>query len=159
MSPTRPARGLLTVAPVVLAFASLLAGCSVLTETPPAPTPADFQGIATDIVTRGIAIDHLVSGDAGCNDAVLNPTAIGLDASGLDQDEPVRVYLYIFRDREAYDRLRSTIDECARSFVTHPDTFESIESSPFVMAGQGPWAPEFKTALREALTEAAGTGD
>jgi hypothetical protein len=159
MSPTRPARGLLIVAPVALAVASLLAGCSVLTETPPAPTPADFQGIATDIVTRGITIDHLVSGDAGCNDPILNPTAIGLDASGLDQEEPVRLYLYIFRNRDAYDRLRASIDECARSFVTDAETFESIESSPFVLAGQGPWAPEFKSALREALTEAAGTGD
>jgi hypothetical protein len=159
MSPTRPARGPLTFAPVALTVALLAAACGVLTETPPAPTPADFQGIATDIVTRGITIDHLVSGDAGCNDAVLNPTAIGLDASGLDQDEPVRLYLYIFRNREAYERLRSAIDECARSFVTDPETFESIESSPFVLAGQGPWAPEFKSALRDALTEAAGTGD
>ena len=95
----------------------------------------------------------------GCNDRVLNPTAIGLDASGKDQAAPVRLYLYIFRDREAYERLRSAIDECAQSFVTDPQTFESIESSPFVLAGQGPWAPEFKATLREALTEASGTGD
>src|SRR5262245_22274752 len=159
MSPTRPSRGPLTIAPVVLAVAFLVAGCSVLTEAPPAPTPADFQGIATDIVTRGITIDHIVSGDAGCNDPVLNPTAIGLDASGLDQAEPVRLYLYIFRNREVYERLRSSIDGCARSFVTDAETFEAIESSPFVLAGQGPWAPEFKATLREALTDASGPGD
>ena len=160
MSPTRSALGgRLSVAFVVLGFALAIAGCGVLTEPAPAPTPADFQGIATEIVRRGIAIDNLVSGDAGCNDKVLNPTAIGLDASGKDQAAPVRLYLYIFRDREAYDRLRSAIDECARSFVTDPETFDSIESSPFVLAGQGPWAPEFKATLREALTEASGTGD
>jgi hypothetical protein len=165
MSPTRPAIGRLPVArvsPLVLAAllgVSLIAGCGVLTTTAPAPTPADFQGIASEIVRRGIAIDHIVSGDAGCNDAVLNPTAIGLDASGLDQSEPVRLYLYIFRDREVYERLRSSIDDCARSFVSDPETFESIEASPFVLAGQGPWAPEFNATLREALTVAAGTGD
>lgn len=160
MSPTGSAlSGRLSVALVVLGFALAIAGCGVLTEPAPAPTPADFQGIATEIVRRGIAIDNLVSGDAGCNDKVLNPTAIGLDASGKDQAEPVRLYLYIFRDREAYERLRSAIDACAQSFVTDPDTFESIESSPFVLAGQGPWAPEFKATLREALTEASGTGD
>jgi len=159
MSPTRPGFGRLTVAPVVLAMAFVAAACGVLTTTPPAPTPADFQGIASEIVRRRIAIEHLVSGDAGCNDAVLNPTAIGLDASGLDQAETVRLYLYIFRNREAYERLRASVDECARSFVSDPATFESIESSPFVLAGQGPWAPEFKAALREALTEASGTGD
>ena len=160
MSPTRPALGgRLTVALVALGFVLAIAGCGALTEPAPAPTPADFQGIASEIVRRGIAIDNLVSGDAGCNDKVLNPTAIGLDASGKDQAEPVRLYLYIFRNREAYERLRSNIDECARSFVTDPQTFESIESSPFVLAGQGPWAPEFKATLREALTVASGTGD
>jgi hypothetical protein len=156
MSPTRPAIGRLLA---VLVVAMLVAGCGMLTTTAPAPTPADFQGIASEIVRRGIAIDHLVSGDAGCNDPVLNPTAIGLDASGLDQAEPVRLYLYIFRNREVYERLRSSIDDCARAFVTDPETFESIESSPFVLAGQGPWAPEFKATLREALTVASGTGD
>jgi hypothetical protein len=163
MSPTRPTLGgrltVMLVAFVALVLASAIAACAVLTEPAPAPTPADFQGIATEIVKRGIAIDHLVSGDAGCDDKVLNPTAIGLDASGKDQAEPVRLYLYIFRNRDAYERLRSAIDECARSFVTDPETFESIESSPFVLAGQGPWAPEFKATLREALTVASGTGD
>jgi hypothetical protein len=159
MSPTRPAVRRLAVAPIVLATAFVVAACGILTTTPPAPTPADFQGIASEIVRRGIAIEHLVSGDAGCDDPVLNPTAIGLDASGLDQAEQVRLYLFIFRNRQVYERLRASVDECAQSFVTDPATFESIESSPFVLAGQGPWAPEFKAALRDALTEASGTGD
>ena len=160
MSPSRPALGgRLTVVLVALGLAVVAAACGALTEPAPAPTPADFQGIASEIVKRGIAIDNLVSGDAGCDDKVLIPTAIGLDASGKDEVEPVRLYLYIFRDREAYERLRTAIDECARSFVTDPETFESIKSSPFVLAGQGPWAPEFKATLREALTVASGTGD
>jgi hypothetical protein len=159
MSPTRPAVRRLAVAPIVLATAFVVAACGVLTTTPPVPTPADFQGIASEIVRRGIAIEHLVSGDAGCDDPVLNPTAIGLDASGLDQAEQVRLYLFIFRNRQVYERLRASVDECAQGFVTDPATFESIESSPFVLAGQGPWAPEFKAALRDALTEASGTGD
>jgi hypothetical protein len=143
----------------LLLIAALVAGCGVISTTPPAPTPADFQGIAAEIVSRDIQIDNLVSGDAGCDDPTLNPTAIGFDASGLDQATPVRLYIYIFRNRASYERLRGAIDECARSFVTDPDTFESIESSPFVLAGQGPWAPEFKAALREALTVASGTGN
>jgi hypothetical protein len=137
----------------------VLAGCGTISTTPPAPTPADFQGIATEIVRRGIAIDRIVSGDAGCPDPVLTPTAIAFDARGLDQAEPVRLYLYIFRNRASYERLRAEIDACARSFVTDPATFESIESSPFVLAAQGPWAPEFGRTLRDAMTEASGTGD
>ena len=146
---------LLTIALVAL----VIAGCGVVSTTPPAPTPADFQGIASEFVKRGVVIDNLVSGDAGCDDPTLNPTAIGLDASGLDQATPVRLYLYIFRNRASYERLRGSIDGCARAFVTDPATFESIESSPFVLAGQGPWAPAFKATLREALTVASGTGN
>ena len=143
----------------LLACLFLVAGCGVITTGPPAPTPADFQGIAAEIVSRGIKLDGLVSGDAGCDDHTLVQTAIGFDADGLDQAEPVRLHVYIFRDREAYERLRSTIDACVASFVTDPATFESIDDSPFVLAGQGPWAPEFKATLREALDVAAGTGD
>jgi hypothetical protein len=134
------------------------AACGISTS-PPAPTPADFQGIATEITKGRIAIDDIVSGDAGCDDPVLIPTAIGFDAHGLDQAETVRIYLYIFRNRASFERLRGTIDACARSFVTDPQTFETVEQSPFVLAGQGPWAPGFERAIRDALEVAAGTGD
>lgn len=143
----------------LLLVLALVAGCGRISTDAPAPTPADFQGIATELTKRGIAIDHLVSGDAGCQDPVLIPTAIGITATGLDQATPVRLYLYIFRNRASFEKLRATIDGCAASFVTDAETFESIEQSPFVLAGQGPWAPEFEAAIRDALTVAAGTGD
>lgn len=147
-----------SIAATVL-FLLPVTSCGVISTEPPAPTPADFQGIATELTKRAVAIEDLVSGDAGCDDAVLVPTAIGLTASGLDQADPVRIYLYIFRNRSSFERLRATIDTCAGSFVTDPETFESIEQSPFVMAGQGPWAPRFEAAVRESLEVAAGTGN
>jgi len=139
--------------------AIIVAACGLVSTTPPAPTPADFQGIAGEIVRRGVVIERIVSGDPGCDDPDLARTAIRFDASGLGQAEPTTVYLYIFRNRDAYERLRPTIDACARAYVTDPDTFESVEMSPFVLAGQGPWADGFGAALREALVVAAGTGD
>ena len=135
-----------------------LAGCG-LTASPPAPTPADFQGLAGELAKRGLRIEHIVSGDAGCDDITLKKTAIGLDAMGLDQAAPTRLYFYIFRNRASYDRLRQTVDGCVTSYATDPEAFESIETSPFVVASAGPWAPEFKAAVRAAITEAAGTGD
>ena len=148
------------LAAACLVVAALVAGgCGRISLEAPAPTPADFQGIASELTKAGVVIDDLVSGDAGCTDPTLIQTAIGLDASGLDQAEPVRIYLYIFRNRDSFDRLRSTIDTCAQSFVTDPETFETVEQSPFVLAGQGPWAPEFEAAIRSALEVAAGTGD
>ena len=135
-----------------------LAGCG-LSTTPPPPTPADFQGIAAELVQRGVRIDHVVSGDAGCDDITLERTAIGLDAKGLDQATPTRLFIYIFRNRASFEKLRQTVDGCARTYATDPDTFESIEASPFVIASAGPWAPEFRSAVRAAITKAAGTGD
>jgi hypothetical protein len=158
MSPRRPSRPPVVVA-LVLATVLVAAGCGRISTTPPAPTPADFQGIGAELTKRGIVIDHLVSGDAGCTDPVLIPTAIGVTANGIDQAEPVRLYLYIFRNRASFERLRATVDTCARAFVADPQTFETIEQSPYVVAGQGPWAPGFEAAVREALEVAAGTGN
>lgn len=138
--------------------AIVVSGCGLVSTTRPAATPADFVGITSELAKRGVGVNHFVSGDAGCADRVLMPTAIAFDAEGLDQADAVRIYVYIFRNREAFERLRGSIDACASSFVTDPDTFETVEESPFVLAGQGPWAPDFETALRAALTAAAGTG-
>jgi hypothetical protein len=153
MSPTRP------LALCFVLFAALaVAACSFVETAPPSPTPADFPDTAIQLTQRGIAIDRVISGDAGCDDKVLAPTAIAFDASGLDQPSKVRVHLYVFRNREAFERLRATIDDCARTFVTDPETYESLEQSPFVLVGQGPWGPKFKAALRAGLEDAAGTG-
>jgi hypothetical protein len=161
MIPTDPAplrRGTLAGrALAVVAAALLVAACGTISRTPPAPTPADFPAMAGILTQHGIRVDRIVSGDAGCNDAGLARTAIGFDASGLDQATPVRVRVFIFRNRETYERLRATVDQCASAFVTDPETFESLDTAPFVVAGQGPWARTFKDTLREAIVEAAGT--
>ena len=136
----------------------LLAGCGALRGQTPAPTPADFEGIVANLARRGITVQHVVSGDAGCADQALARTAISFEASGAGQSTPVSVHLYSFADKEAFDRLRASIDTCARSYVTDTETFESIDAVPFVIAGQGPWTPGFEEALRAALQEAAQQG-
>jgi hypothetical protein len=142
---------------VLWLVAVLVAGCAQVLETAPAPTPADFPGIAGQLGQRGITVDAVVSGDAGCPDAELARTAIRFSASGLDQDAPVHVRVYIFRDSATYDRRRETVDACARSFITDPDGLQMMDASPFVIVGQGPWGPRFTTALRDGLRSAAGT--
>ena len=144
---------------VVLGTVVALVGCGAISRTPPSPTPAPFPGIAGQLSQHGIRVTGIVSGDAGCADTNLAKTAVGFDASGLDQATPVRVHVFIFKNRATYERLRSTIDHCAAAFVTDPATFESVEMSPYVVAGQGPWGTTFKDNIRAAITEAAGTGD
>ncbi len=142
----------LLVAPV------LIAACGTVSTTPPPATPTDFPGLAGRLNVAGIRAADWVSGDPGCVDLELGRTAIRFEARGLDQVEPVTLYLYIFRNREAFERNREAIPPCAASFVTDPATFEQVEQSPYVVASQGPWAPEFEAALRATLEAAAGTG-
>jgi hypothetical protein len=160
-SPSRRVRGAWRIA-AALTFAMtavVLAGCTTISNSPAPPTPAPFPGIASQLSLHGIRVTGIVSGDAGCPDANLAKTAIGFDAAGLDQATTVRLHVFIFRDRATYERLRPSIDTCAASFVTDPTTYESVETSPYVVAGQGPWGTTFKENLRAAITEAAGTGN
>jgi len=140
----------------VLALA--VTGCSSISLASPVPTPTSFPGITGRLATAGITVSGWVSGDAGCQDAVLTSAAISFQASGLDQAAPVKVYLYIFRDRTAWDRHRADIGPCAQAFVTDPQTFREIEQSPYIVAGQGPWGATFEATFRQVLADAAGTG-
>jgi hypothetical protein len=148
-----------SVAALCLAAGLAVGACGTVETGPPVPTPTDFGGVAAELSKHKVTVTGAVSGDAGCTDAVLIPTAISVTASGLDQTEPVRIYLYIFRNDASFQKLRASIDACARSYVTDPATYESVDQSPFVLAGQGPWAPAFRAALRAGLEVAAGTGD
>lgn len=152
----RPVRrlGLLAAATAVL-----VVGCGTISNTPPVPTAGPFPTIAGQLSQHGIRVTAIASGDAGCPDTNLAKTAIGFDAVGLDQATPVRLHIYIFKNRATYERVRSTVDQCAATFVTDPATYESVESSPYVVAGQGPWGAAFRDNIRAAITEAAGTGD
>jgi hypothetical protein len=150
-------RRLLQGGPFLVA-AVLVAGCGTISSTPPPATPTDFPGMAGRLNAAGIEARDWISGEPGCADDELRKTAIRFEASGLDQTEPATLYLYVFRNREAFERNRARVGPCAGEYVTDAETFEQVEQSPYVVAGQGPWAPEFEAALRRTLELAAGTG-
>ena len=141
-----------------LVAVTTLAACDAFTPQKPSPTPTDFAGIVAELARGGIAVDHVTEGDAGCPDQRLARTAVGFDATGIDQPTATRVYLYAFKDSATFDQLRPSVDSCARSYVTDPTAYATIESSPYLFAGAGPWAPGFKDALRQALMRAAVGG-
>ncbi len=145
-----------TILACVLALAAT--GCAGILESPPVPDPEAFPGISGQLGRFGVDVLTWTSGDAGCDDPTLRPTAIRFDASGLDQAEPVTLRIYIFRNREAWERRLADVDTCAADWAEDPATFELIQVSPYVLTGQGPWAPEFEAAIRKALNEAAGSG-
>ncbi len=150
--------GFRRLAVIVAAVPALVAACGTISSSPPPATPTDFPGLAGRLNGAHIKAADWVSGEAGCDDPDLMKTAIRFDARGLDQETPVTLYLYVFRNRDAFERNRERIAPCAASYVTDAETFEQIEQSPYVLTSQGPWAPEFEAALRATLAEAAGTG-
>jgi len=66
--------------------------------------------------------------------------------------------VYIFADRPAWDRRLGDVDACVARWATDPSTFQIVQTSPYVLAGQGPWPPRFAGAVRTALETAAGAG-
>jgi hypothetical protein len=135
-----------------------LTGCSALTVSPPSAAPEAFPGIAGRLGQFGVNVESWTSGDSGCDDASLNPTAIRFTADGLDQSTPLTIRIYIFADRAAWDRRLADVDTCAGRWTTDPANFQIVQTSPYVVAGQGPWPPQFAAALRQAIDAAAGSG-
>ena len=152
-SPVAGRRGL-----ALLLLPLVLAACGTISNSPPPATPTNFPGITGRLAAAKISVSDYVSGDAGCSDPDLVPAAISFHAQGLDQAAPVKLYLYVFADRAAYDRHLEQVGACAQAWVTDPQTYEQIEQSPFVVAGQGPWGGQFEAALRAVMLQAAGTG-
>jgi len=153
-----PRSSTLRFAPLAALVAIVVAACGTISTSPPPATPTDFAGLAGRFNAAGIKVSDWVSGDPGCDDGDLAKTAIRFEARGLDQVTPVTLYLYIFRNHDAFERNRDRVGPCAAAFVTDPDTFEEVEQSPYALASQGPWAPGFEAALRATLQAAAGTG-
>ncbi len=145
------------LAALVLA-ALVLGGCQGVLVTPPTANPAPFPEIAGQLGRVGVDVESWTAGDPGCDDPTLSATAIRFDAAGLDQSTPVPLRIYIFRNREAFERRERDVEVCVEAWATDTATFELLSISPYVLAGQGPWPPGFKGAIREALQESAGNG-
>src|SRR5439155_21256621 len=125
-----------------------VAGCSGLVEGRPTPTPQDFGGLVEALRTAGIVATNPTSGDAGCADPNLVPTAIAFEATGPGLTAPVRLRVFIFANEAAYERRRPDVDACDAQWTTDPAPVETVDAAPYVVAGRGPWRAAFTTALR-----------
>jgi len=147
--------------PLFLAFvlaACIAFGACEADNNPANPTPASIPRTLEVLGSQGLVLSNVVSGDPGCADQDLARTAVSMMVWGYDQVTPTRIYFYAFRNRATWERLSASVDACARSYVTDPAAYGSIQASPFVLAGPGPWAPTFAARLRAAVTKAAGNG-
>ncbi len=141
-----------------LLLAGVAGACGAISSSAPPHAPESFPEIASQLGRFGVEVADWVAGDAGCSDPTLGPTAIRFDVRGLDQASPITVRIYIFRDRETWERRRADVDTCVAEWAEVPASFEFVDRSPYVLAGPGPWPAEFKAAVSRALEEAAGSG-
>jgi len=144
--------------PCLLALAWAIAGCGNVLQSAPTPDPEAFPGIAGQLGRVGVDVLNWTSGDPGCDDPTLSPTSIRFEAQGLDQATPVQMRIYIFRNRDAWEKRQPDVDSCVAQWADDPSTFQIVSVSPYILAGQGPWPPGFSSAIRAALTAGAGTG-
>lgn len=143
---------------IAVVLGTIVGGCAGVLGSPPVPDPESFPGITGHLGRFGVDVVSWTAGDAGCDDPTLSPTAIRFQAQGLDQPTPVLLRIYIFRNHDAWDRRLADVDTCVAAWATDPATFEIVQVSPYVLAGQGPWPTGFADAIHKGLTEAAGTG-
>ena len=154
-------RGVVRLRPgfaAVLLLSIALAGCGDVLQSPPTPNPEPFPGITGQLGRFGVNVLNWTSGDPGCDDPSLSPTAIRFEAQGLDQPTPVQLRIYIFRNREAFERRKADVESCVAAWAEDPASFEILNESPYVLAGQGPWPPGFEDAVKKGLKESAGNG-
>jgi hypothetical protein len=146
------------LAAILLLLSISLAGCADVLQSPPTPNPEPFPGITSQLGRFGVDVLTWTAGDPGCDDPSLSPTAIRFEAQGLDQPTPVQLRIYIFRNREAFDRRKADVETCVAAWAEDLPTFEILNESPYVLAGQGPWPPGFEDGIRKGLKESAGNG-
>ena len=136
----------------------VLAGCGLVSTSPPAATPTDFGGLASLLDPQGIVVTDVVSGDAGCTDPDLVPDGDRIRRArprpgDARPDPSLRV------PQQGGMGAPSGCDPGLRGVVRdRPQTFEQVEQSPYIVASQGPWGADFEAALRRALEQGAGTG-
>ncbi len=145
-------------AAALLLVAATVGGCAGLLQSPPVPDPEPFPGISSQLGRFGVIVQRWTAGDAGCDDPTLSATAIRFTADGLDQATPIQLRIYIFRNRDAWERRLPDVDACAEAWADDPATFEIVQVSPYVLAGQGPWPSSFAAAIRKGIDAAAGSG-
>ena len=143
----------------LLTAAVLLGACS----GPPIPaTPQPATGVFTELAILGGSTPNLVSGDPGCNQPDMIPYAIHAQVRvPANASQLTDVYLFTWADHGSWSRGAVAFDSCRAEYAASRSaagrTVDELDVSPYRAFGAG-WSPALKSALQQAMTEAAGNG-
>ena len=98
-------------------------------------------------------IANVVSSNAGCPDATLAPTAIAFVRRSRPRPGRARSgsASTCSADRAAWQRLAGEVTELRRAYAADPNACMAVAPSPFIVSGQGPWAPRVRRRDRPGL--------
>ena len=154
-------RGRAWSAPAALALglALLVGACA---GPPVSNTPAPATSIFQELEILGGSTLTLVSGDPGCNQPDMIPYAIHAQVrvpAGASQ--PTDVYLFTWADHDAWNRGAVAFDSCRAEYAASRPaagrTVDELDVSPYRAFGAG-WTATLRSALQQAMAEAAGNG-
>ncbi len=144
---------------VPLALVLLVGACA---GPPIVDTPQPATGVFGELAILGGSTVSLTSGDTGCGQSAMVPYAIHaqirLPANALDTTD---VYLFTWADHAAWQRGGTRFQECLTEYAADQTTMGRavgrLDVSPYRAFGAG-WSPQFRSALQQAMTRAAGNG-
>lgn len=144
---------------------ALLSAIVLLTACagPPIPaTPQPATGVFLELATLGGSTVTLVSGDPGCSQPDMIPYAIHAQVRvPATASQLTDVYLFTWADHDAWNRGAVAFDSCRAEYAASRSaagrTVDELDASPYRAFGAG-WSTALRSALQQALTEAAGNG-
>jgi hypothetical protein len=121
------------------------------------PTPADeVADVIAQLVVRGVTVQGLTSGEAGCPGSALHSNGVHFQATLSGQATAADVYLLRWKSSDAFTADATEFDACVAEYeAAHPlSTVDQFALDPWRAYGPG-WSPQLRSTLEDALRAAA----
>jgi hypothetical protein len=141
--------------PALLA-ALLLAGCGAIGGASPTPAYA-VNDVIGQLVVRGVTVEHVTSGDAGCPGSQLHSNGVHLQVAMAGEAGASDIYLLNWLSSAAFAAAAADFDSCVAEYQTaHPGvTIDQVALDPWRAYGAN-WSPDLHSTLASALQAASG---
>ncbi len=139
---------------VLLLVGALLAGCGEFVA--PSPTPGEMNDLIAALVVRGVTIQHLTSGDAGCPGSTLHSNGVHFQVS-LDGGTGSDVFLLRWKSTADFNGATDDVAACVAEYqAAHPGAvMDQISLDPWRVYGPD-WSAALKDTLNAALLSVGG---
>jgi hypothetical protein len=133
-----------------------LTGCGVFVA--PSPTPAAMDDVIAGLVLRGVTVEHLTSGDAGCPGSQLYRNGVHFTVATASDSPSYDVFLLRWDTPAEFAARSDAFTACVGAYsAAHPGaSMSQIEVTPW--RAYGPDWPAGLAATLESALHAAGGG-